>query len=79
MVYKITLLNSTPHVNLATAVNLTEQPENDGEHLINVTITRPTSQQQLVNSTELIPSTEISKAKSESLTVEVMMFLLTFD
>ena len=51
--------------NSVTAANSKEQLEDDGGHLINVTITRPTSQQQLVNSTELVPSTEISKAKSE--------------
>ena len=61
--------------NSATASdNSNKKLEDDGGHLINVTITRPTSQQQLVNSTELVPLTEISKDKSESLTVEDIMF-----
>ena len=64
--------------NSVTADNKNKQLENDGGHLINVTITRPTSQQQLVNSTELVPSTEISKAKSESLTIEDIMFSTYF-
>lgn len=66
----ITVLISThlSTLNLATATNLTEHPEDDdnGGDVINVIITRQTSQQQLVKSTEL-PLTEISKVKSESL------------
>ena len=62
-------LHTSIILNLATATNLTEHPEeeeDDGGDVINVIITRPTSQQQLVKSIEL-PSTEISKVKSESL------------
>ena len=62
-------LHTSIILNLATATNKTEHPEeeeDDGGDVINVIITRPTSQQQLVKSIEL-PSTEISKVKSESL------------
>ena len=80
--HQVGLQNNTPELsqlmldNSVTAANSNKKLEDDGGHLINVTITRPTSQQQLVNSTELVPSTEISKAKSESLTVEDVFYLL---